>query len=172
MCHIARTGLSVRSLKLNHLAHRIPPLDAGLPASYYNFVAFFAGGCRFTWFDLKDREQAEICQHILRGFAQIEFRLPAPVFPRTRVVNTLRPGVDDFLTLVRLVRTYETRHAPHSTSGTTSTTRLKEKVKIKKQLPIDIAEEASVLRVSHIRVDFQRSHRQTMRQRCIRNRHS
>jgi hypothetical protein len=32
--------------------------------------------------------------------------------------------------------------------------RLKKKVKIKKHLPIDIAEELSVLRVSHIRVDF------------------
>src|ERR1017187_2059524 len=27
-CQIARAGLSVRSLELNHLAHRIPPLDA------------------------------------------------------------------------------------------------------------------------------------------------
>jgi hypothetical protein len=44
----------------------------------------------------------------------------------------------------------------HSTSGTTSTTRLKEKVKIKKYLPIVIAEETSVLRISHVRVDFQR----------------
>ena len=34
-------------------------------------------------------------------------------------------------------------------------TRLEEKVKIKKHFPIDIAEESFVLRVSHIRVDFQ-----------------
>jgi len=32
----------------------------------------------------------------------------------------------------------------------------KEKVKIEKHLPVDIAEETSVLRVSHISVDFQR----------------
>jgi hypothetical protein len=35
-------------------------------------------------------------------------------------------------------------------------TLLKEKVEIKKHLPIVIAEKTSVLRISHIRVDFQR----------------
>ena len=41
--------------------------------------------------DVNHENKSEIFQHILDGFTQIEFRLPPPVFPRTPIIDALRP---------------------------------------------------------------------------------